>query len=163
MTRSNRRDQAGALILLALFVVALMLFLSLRLRADNVIAASFRLDDVRICEELDGELMPVNPGAVLPAEAKQACLWFQYSRARDGDSLEIFWNYDGQAIQKDSYRLAEPEGIRAFYLLREDGAVLPGGEYSVAIFLNGRERRAERFSVLAASGDEALGNDEPLD
>jgi hypothetical protein len=163
MTQGNRRDQATPLAGLGLFVVVLMAFLSLSFRSGNVIAASFRLDDVRICEELDGDLRPVNPGTVLPAEVKQACLWFQYSRAREGDSLEIFWNYGGQAIQKDSYRLSETEGIRAFYLLREDGTALPGGEYSVELFCNGRQRKSERFSVAIASGDEALGNDETLD
>jgi hypothetical protein len=145
------------------FVAGLMVFLSMSFRADNVIAASFRLDDVQICEELDDGLRPVNPGAVLSGDAKQACLWFEYSRAREGDSLEILWNFDGRAIQKDSYRLQEPEGTRAFYLLRDDGTSLPGGAYTVSISCNGRERRLERFSVEAVSGGLSGEPDEALD
>ena len=163
MTRVKRRDQADALMGLGLLVVALMIFLSLSLRRDNVIAASFRLDDVQICEELDGDLRAVNPGTVLPAAAKQACLWFQYSRAREGDLLEILWGYDGQTIQRDSYRLSESKGARAFYLLREDAAPLPEGEYSATIFCNSRERGVKRFRVMAVSGDEALAGDEILE
>jgi hypothetical protein len=140
-----------------------MVFLSLSFRADNVIAASFKLDDVRICEELDDGLNPVNPGTVLSGDTKQVCLWFKYSRAREGDSLEIIWGFSGQMVQKDSYRLQESEGTRAFYLLKEDGGALPGGTYSVSIACNGRERRLERFSVEVTSADEGFDLDEALD
>ena len=163
MTRGMERRQTGALVALGFFVAGLMIFLSLSFRADNVIAASFRLDDVRICEELDDSLRPVNPGAALPGDAKQACLWFEYSRAREGDALEILWSFHGRAIQKDSYRLQEPEGTRAFYLLREDGTSLPGGAYTVEISCNGRGRRMEYFSVASVSGDLSGDTDEALD
>jgi hypothetical protein len=163
MSSGKRQDQVGALLVLGLFVVVLMGFLSWSFRADNVIAASFRLDDIQICEELDDEMKPVNAGTTLPGDTKQACLWFEYSKAREGDSLEIFWRFSDQTIQKDSYRLSEPKGTRAFYLLRDDGATLPSGAYSVAIFCNGRERTIEKFSVEAVSGDISLGEDDLLD
>jgi hypothetical protein len=130
-----------------------MIFLSLSFSADNVITASFRLDDVQICEELDDDLNPINPGTALSGGAKQVCLWFKYSRAREGDVIEIVWELDGRMIQKDSYRLQESEGTRAFYLLKEDGGVLPGGVYSARVACNGRERRMERFSIEVISGD----------
>jgi hypothetical protein len=140
-----------------------MVFLSLSLRADNVIAASFRLDDIQICEELDDEMKPVNPAPNLLAGAKQVCLWFEYSRAREGDLLEIYWSFGDQKVQKDSYRLFEPSGMRAFYLLKEDGASLPEGAYSVALHCNGRERKVQRFNVEGLSGDKELAEDEALD
>jgi hypothetical protein len=163
MKRRPERSNAVTFVALGFFVAGLMVFLSLSFRTDNVIAASFRLDAVQICEELDDGLRPVNPRPNLPGGAKQACLWFEYSRAREGDSLEILWSYDGKAIQADSYRLQEPEGTRAFYLLRDDGTSLPGGAYSVAISCNRRERWLERFSVETVSGDLSGDMDEALD
>jgi hypothetical protein len=163
MTRGNRRDRIGAIVALGLFVVALMTFLSLSLRADNVIAASFRLDDIQICEELDDDMKPVNPASNLLSGVKQVCLWFEYSRAREGDLLEIFWSFSGQKVQKDSYRLFEPAGTRAFYLLKEDGSSLPEGSYSVALYCNGRERKVQRFNVEGISGDKEIAVDDALD
>jgi hypothetical protein len=163
MSTNNEREQVGKLLLLGFFVVALMVFLSLSFRADNVIAAAFRLDDVQICEELDDDMKPVKTVNILPGGAKQACLWFEYSRAREGDSLEVIWSYENRRIQRDAYRLSDPKGARAFYLMKDDGSILPGGDYSVAISCNGRERGTARFSVEAASGDYELDEEEALD
>jgi hypothetical protein len=153
MARGNGRKQVGVLLLLGLFVVVLIILSSWSFRADNVIAGSFRLNDIQICEELDDDMKPVSADVPLSGGATQACLWFDYSRAREGDSLEIVWSFGERKIQRDSYRLSESSGVRAFYLMRDDGAPLPAGEYSVAIFCNGRERGVEFFRVDASSGD----------
>jgi hypothetical protein len=141
----------------------LMVIVSWSFRADNVVAGSFRLEDIQICDELDDNKMPLNAGRVFPGGAKQVCLWFKYLSAREGDSLEIFWKYGNRVIQRDSYRLSEQRGTRAFYLLKEDGSPLPSGSYTVVILCNRRERGVERFSVEAASEDAYLGDEESMD
>ncbi|MDR3253962.1 MAG: hypothetical protein LBT31_00145 [Synergistaceae bacterium] len=162
MLGGNRREQVKKLLLLAVMIIFLMFFLFWSFRADDVIAGSFRLGDIQICEELDDKMMPMNAGTTLPGSAKQVCLWFDYSKARVGDSLEIIWKFDARRIQKDSFRLSESGGVRAFYLLKEDGSELPPGAYAVTIFCNGSERGGERFIVEQTSGDVDL-QDETLD
>ena len=154
MTRRRPRDsQVGKLVLLGLFVVVLMVILSWSFRVDRVLAGSFRLDDFQICEELDEDMTPVNPGDRLPGEARQICLWFQYSRAREGDFVDIVWRREGSSIQKETFRLGDSKGARAFFLLKQDGSEFPPGAYSVAIHCNGREKATKHFVVDPVSGD----------
>jgi hypothetical protein len=61
-------------------------------------------------------------------------------------------------VQKEMVRLSEQKGMRAFYLLKEDGSPLDAGFYSVYISCNGRERGMENFTVVAVSEDAAPGN-----
>lgn len=163
MSGSSSRSQAGALVFLGLFIFLLMLFISWSFRADNMFAGSFRLEDIQICEDLDEDMKPLNVVRSVPDDTKQICLWFSYSRAREGDSLEITWNFGNQTIQKDVLRVARPNGVRAFYLLKEDGSSLPAGQYSVAICCNGREKLVEFFSVMPESDDIAENQDEFFD
>ncbi|MDR3321075.1 MAG: hypothetical protein LBS93_01395 [Synergistaceae bacterium] len=157
---SNRRKQVYKLLLLALFVVFLMIFLFWSFSAGDIIAGSFRLGDIQICEELGDNMVPVNAGTTLPGGAKQVCLWFDYTKARVGDALEIVWKFGERRIQRDSYRLPASGGVRAFYLLKEDGSPLPAGSYSVEIFCNGRERGGESFFVTPSSDDVEFADDE---
>ena len=134
-----------------------MAILSWSFRVDKVLAGSFRLDDFQICEELDEDMSPVNPGDRLPGEARQICLWFQYSRAREGDFVDIVWRREESNIQKETFRLGEAGGARAFFLLKQDGSEFPPGAYSVAIYCNGREQAVKRFTVDPISEDVAAG------
>jgi hypothetical protein len=140
-----------------------MFFISWSFRADNVIAGSFRLEDIQICEELDEDMKPLHIGRDVQEGAKQVCLWFSYSRAREGDSLEINWSFENQTIQRDVFRIVNPRGARAFYLLKEDGSSLPAGSYSVRLRCNGREKAEELFSIIPSSGDVESGQEEFLD
>ena len=153
MAKSSGRNQSGALIMLGVSTVALMFFISWSFRADNMIAGSFRLEDIQICEELDEDMKPLNAGKSAQEGIKQVCLWFSYSSAREGDSLEINWAFENQTIQRDVFRIVSVEGVRAFYLLMEDGSPLPAGSYSVELYCNGRKKAAEPFRVNPSSGD----------
>jgi hypothetical protein len=160
MSAGNRQKQVYKLLLLVLVIVFLMVILFWTFTAGDVVAGSFRLDDIQICEELDDNMVPINAGTTLPGGVRQACLWFEYSKARAGDALEIIWKFGERRIQKDSFRLSQSGGVRAFYLLKEDGTPLPEGSYSVGIFCNGRERGGENFSVTLVSGDIEFGEEE---
>lgn len=140
-------------------MVILMGIASWSFRVDKVLAGSFRLDDMQICEELGEDMTPVNPGDAVPGEARQICLWFLYSRARDGDFIDIVWKYEGNGIQKESFRLVEASGSRAFFLLKQDGGEFSPGEYSVTIQCNGKEKAVKRFAVEVPSEDLSLPED----
>lgn len=161
---SARSHQSTSLIALGGFAVLLTLLLAWSFRADNVIAGSFRLNDVQICEELDDDMKPLVRGAsILQPGATQACLWFQYSRAREGDQLEIVWNFEENPIQRDSFRIQETRGTRAFYLMKDDGSALPSGSYEVLLVCNGREQERRSFTVTPLSGDISESDGENLD
>lgn len=130
-----------------------MAFLSWSFRTDNILAGSFRIDDIQICEELDENMKPVQVTGNFAGDAKQACLWFEYSRARVGDVLEIVWQLEETTIQKDSFRLSHEKGAKAFYLMKEDGSALLLGKYTVKINCNGREKKTLGFTVDGDAGD----------
>ncbi|MDR3279585.1 MAG: hypothetical protein LBT23_03640 [Synergistaceae bacterium] len=157
MVKDNRK-KADALILVGVSVLVLMICLSWSFRASNIIAGAFNMDDVQICEELDEDLRPIRADKNMPADSQQVCLWFHYSKARRGDSIEISWYLNERAIQKETVRLSETSGTRAFYLLKEDGALLDSGFYSVFINCNGREKGELNFTVAATSEDFPAGN-----
>jgi hypothetical protein len=154
MARGKRRS-ADPIIWLGVVVLVLIVLVSWSFRSSNFIAGSFRIDNLQICEELDELLMPVSSDRNLSGGSRQVCLWFSYSKARMGDSIEIMWYLNEKMIQRELMRLSEPKGVRAFYLLRDDGSALDPGFYSVYITCNGREKIMENFSVAISSGDEA--------
>jgi hypothetical protein len=149
----EKKTGIPSLVTVGILVLILMGCLAWSFRTGDVIAGTFQLDEVQICEELDDFLQPVNASRNLPGGAQQACLWFRYSKARDGDSLEISWRLDERVIQKETFRLSEPRGMRAFYLLKEDGSALDAGFYTILIHCNGREKQVENFAVAPLSDD----------
>ncbi|MCL2683988.1 MAG: hypothetical protein FWE55_01985 [Synergistaceae bacterium] len=155
----EKRKDADPIVLLGVMVLILMVFVSLSFRKSNFIAGSFRIDEVQICDELDETLRPVSVEKNMPPDSQQVCVWFSFSRARRGDSIEIAWYRDDSVIQKEILRLSEPRGVKAFYLLREDGTSLESGLYSVRISCNGREKVTESFIIAASSEDLLLEND----
>ncbi|MDR1510234.1 MAG: hypothetical protein LBS53_11410 [Synergistaceae bacterium] len=154
----KKRRHSGYLILVGLLVLILMAGISWTSRSNNIIAGSFTIDEIQICEELDEEMKPVGIGRNMPAGSQQVCLWFVYSRGRRGDSVDITWFLNERMIQGETLRLAEAHGTRAFYLIKEDASPLDAGFYSVFISCNGREKWMENFTVDAASGDVPMEN-----
>lgn len=154
MISESKRKEGRSLIVLGVLVLVLMFLTSWSFRTGSVIAGSFQVDDILICEELSGDLRPIPTGGDFSDGLKQICLWFSFSRAREGDVVELSWRYKDELIQKESFRLAEQSGIRAYYLLRDDGSSLPAGNYTVTLFCNGRERLAEAFRIQSEESDE---------
>jgi hypothetical protein len=150
---AERRKIYAPLILVGLSVLALMMFVAWSLRESNFASGSFKMKEVRICEELDENLKPVSADRNIPSESQQVCLWFDYSGARRGDVIEISWYLAGNMIQRETVRLSAPEGVRAFYLLKEDGSPLDPGFYSVTINFNGKDTYEDNFTVAVSSGD----------
>jgi hypothetical protein len=159
----SKRRSADPIIWLGAVVLVLIVLVSWSFRSGNFIAGTFSIDDLQICEELDESLLPVSSDINLSDGARQVCLWFTYSKARKGDSIEIVWYLNEKMIQRELIRLSDTRGRRAFYLLRDDGSSLAPGFYSVYITCNGREKVMENFSVAASSDDEALEDAPSLD
>lgn len=156
------KNGTRSLVLLGIFAALVAVMLSISVRLDNVSAGSFRLDEITLCEDLDDNMSPQVPRDVFPGGTKQVCLWFEYGRARDGDQLEILWQFEREDIQRESFRLLHARGTRAFYLLREDGSALLGGEYAVTIFCNSRAKGTIGFTVEPpdeSDGDDELGSE----
>jgi hypothetical protein len=149
----ERRKIYVPLILVGLLVLALMALVSWSFRESDFASGSFKMREVRICEELDENLQPVSADRNIPSESQQVCLWFDYSGARRGDAIEISWYRGDDMIQRETVRLSAPEGVRAFYLLREDGSYLDPGFYSVTISCNGKDTYEDNFTVAVSSGD----------
>jgi hypothetical protein len=154
----NRRKHAGSLISMGFLVLALIACISWSSRSNNIIAGSFTIDEIQVCEEIDEELRPIGAARNMPAGSPQVCLRFVYSRGRRGDSVEITWYLNERMIQNETMRLSETNGTKAFYLIREDASPLDAGFYSVFISCNGREKWMENFTVDAASGDLPMEN-----
>ena len=51
----------------------------------------------------------------------------QYSSAPEGNHLEISWYYEDEKVLSESLKLMTKDGMRAFYLLQEEGTPLPAG------------------------------------
>lgn len=150
---AERRKIYAPLIFVGLLVLALMVLVSWSFRKSDFASGSFKMREVRICEELDENLKPVSADRNIPPESQQVCLWFDYAGARRGDAIEISWYLGGDMIQRETVRLSAPEGVRAFYLLREDGSALEPGLYSVKISCNGKDAYEDNFNVAVSSGD----------
>ena len=155
----NRRKNAEPIIFLGVLVSILVVCVSWSFRKSNFIAGSFKIDEVQICDELDENLQPINIDINMPSDSQQVCIWFSYSSARRGDLIEIAWYREENMIQREKLRLAEPKGVKAFYLLRDDGSSLESGSYSVRISCNGREKLTENFTI-EFSGDDMMPEDE---
>lgn len=157
MVCTHRRREARLFVAMGAVIVLLVFLTSWSFRAGSIIAGSFQVDDLLICEELSGDMRPLPDRGDLKEGVKQVCLWFSYSGARKGDMLELSWQYGGETIQKELFRLDNPGGVRAFYLLREDGSPLPTGDYAAALLCNGRKKTTEIFYIRP---DGWIGEDE---
>ncbi|MDR3075703.1 MAG: hypothetical protein LBU26_00250 [Synergistaceae bacterium] len=149
----DKRKNAEPIILLGVSVWLVVICVSWSFRTYDFIAGSFRIDEVQVCEELDEGLRPIPADRNMPPDSQQVCLWFSYSKARRGDSVEIEWYLNERMIQREIMRVSEAKGVRAFYLLREDGSSLEPGFYSVNISCNGRGKWMENFTVEVSSED----------
>jgi hypothetical protein len=149
----GRRKIHESLIFAGLLVLALVVLVSWSFRKSGFASGSFKIREVRICEELDENLKPVSADRNISSASQQVCLWFDYSGARRGDAIEISWYLGSDMIQRETVRLSAPEGVRAFYLLRDDGSLLEPGFYLVTIIYNGKDVYEDNFTVAVSSGD----------
>jgi hypothetical protein len=100
-----------------------------------------------VCRELDDSGSPVGEGPLFRWGGRQVCLLFKYEAPRPGGTLGVTWRFQGQEIFRETIRVNDKGGVRAFFLLREDGSPLPVGDYEVSIEGGGRKSYGVPFSV----------------
>ncbi len=133
-----------AILVLSVPLVALLLWQ----QGHRALAGPVSITGALVCRELDESGYPVEEGPVFKWGGRQLCLKFHYEVPRPGSILDVTWHFQGRVIFRESIRINDTSGIRAFFLLREDGSPLPVGEYAVAIESDGRERVRLLFSVV---------------
>ncbi|HQO83545.1 MAG TPA: hypothetical protein PLS21_06060 [Synergistales bacterium] len=132
------------IIVLSVPVVALLLWQ----RGHRFFAGPVEIDEAIVCRELDDSSRPVGEASVFQWGGRQVCLMFRYEAPRPGSVMDIVWRFQDRVIFRESLRIGETSGSKAFFLLREDGSPLPVGEYDVAIESDGKERCRIPFSVV---------------
>ena len=125
------------LVLLGFVVVLLILSVILSFKFGPF-KSSFRVEEALICQELDGSRQPLRVGNNIPYGVRQVCLWLKYVSAREGAHLDVSWYYEKDQVLSEKIGLTVVDGVRAVYLLREEGDALPSGNYGVTISASGR-------------------------
>jgi hypothetical protein len=110
-------------------------------------AGSFELHNIVLCDELDDRMNPIGGASSFSYGIRQLCLRFDYSRAGDGENIQVRWYYRGRPIHSQEVALSPGSGARVFCLLLEDGSPLPRGSYSVRISLFDRDVSDTFFEI----------------
>lgn len=84
-------------------------------------------DEVEKSSRLTGTL------SVFPYGTRQVFLFFDFEKADEGSGITICWFYGEKQVRIDNYELDAASGYRSYCLLKDDGAILPRGVYSVRI------------------------------
>lgn len=128
MDKSAKRP----LVLLGLSVILLLLLVTWSLKVGPF-SSFFKVEEAVICQELGEDREPLLIGNIIPYGPSQICLWLKYSSAREGSHLEVSWYYGNELVLSEPLKLMTKDGVRAFYLLREEGTPLPIGSYRVNV------------------------------
>ena len=132
-----------AILFLSVPLVALLLWQ----QGHRALAGPVSITGAVVCRELDDSSFPVGTGSLFKWGGRPVCLMFRYETPRPGGTVDIIWRFQEQVIFRESIRISDSGGVRAFFLLREDGSPLPVGSYDVTIASDGKERIRLPFSV----------------
>ena len=120
------------LMLLGFSVILLLLLVTWSLKVGPF-SSFFKVEEAVICQELGNNREPLLVSNSIPYGPRQICLWLKYSSAREGSHLEVSWYYGNELVLSEPLKLMTKDGVRAFYLLREEGTPLPVGSYRVTV------------------------------
>lgn len=134
------------LVFLGIAVVLLILSAVISFKA-RPFRSSFRVEEVLICQELDGSRQPLRVGNSISYGARQVCLWLKYASVQEYGYLNVSWHYEEDLILSERVGLASKDGERAFYLLKEEGTPLPQGNYRVAISTAAKQWSEISFNI----------------
>lgn len=114
-------------------VIILLILLAVVSFKSGPFRSSFCVEEVVLSQELDGARRPLQVGNSIPFGARQVCLWIKYASAREGSYLNVSWYYENEMILSERIELTLKDGVRVFYLLKEEGIALPQGNYRVTV------------------------------
>lgn len=121
------------LFVLSLLLVALSAVLLCRWRGYLYLTQPPQVGDLVLCEALDEINHPVNTGSEFKWGTRSVCLLFDYKTFQKDTRLYVRWQHEGLTLAEEEVILADESGSCAFYLMKEDGAPLPIGDYSVVV------------------------------
>ena len=107
-----------------------------------------QVGNVVLCEALDEINHPVNIGSEFQWGTRNVCLLLGYKTFQKDTPLHVRWKYQGVILAEEQVVLSDEKGSCAFYLMKEDGAPLPIGDYSVEVESMG-QILAKVFFVVA--------------
>lgn len=123
-----------------------VLLLGWALRGSGIVQ-NCEVYDVSVCEELDEQLRPLGGSSPFCFGIRQLGVRFRFRLARQGESLLVRWHFQNHLIHEESLSVESTEGVKAFYLVREDGAPLPVGDYAVSIAEGDRQAFRLEFAI----------------
>ena len=133
MKNINTDKSAKRPIMFLGFSVILLLLLETWSLKVGPFSSFFKVEEAVICQELGDNREPLLIGNSIPYGPSQICLWLKYSSAREGSHLEVSWYYGNELVLSEPLKLMTKDGVRRFYLLREEGTPLPVGSYRVTV------------------------------
>jgi len=111
-----------------LFISILLVYHYIKKPSDTIIISNIVLsDEIENQSRLTGTVSRFSYGT------RQMFVFFDFEKAKIGTNIAVHWYYGGKEIRNDIYKLEEPSGYRVYCLLKEDGALLPKGAYSLKI------------------------------
>lgn len=118
-----------------LIVVILILLVSVLWSLNKVggYVGSLNVSKVFVCSEIEPSSIPAPVSGKLNYGQNQLCIWFEYDHAGKDDKIKITCYKDKEEIIRQQVALAPKQGVRAFYLVKDDGSPLPAGKYRVVI------------------------------
>ncbi|NLV81986.1 MAG: hypothetical protein GXZ18_03110 [Synergistaceae bacterium] len=118
--------------ILATSIVFILLLCAWSLKYD-FFGNSLYVEKAFVCLELGDNREPLSVSTNIPYGARQVCLWFRYASAQGESYLTISWYLNNELVLSEQMKLIDKEGIKAFYLLKENGIPLSAGSYKVLI------------------------------
>lgn len=142
----NNKSGNRPLVFLGVVIILLILsaILSFKIGAFR---GSFLVEEALICQELNGFRQPLRAGNNIFHGARQVCLWLKYSSAREGGHIDVSWYYNNDLILSEKVSLTAVDGVKTFYLLRDEGTPLPSGSYRVTVSASSRQWAGIDFYV----------------
>lgn len=119
-------------IFIAISILSLLILCPLSLKYD-FFGRTLNISKAFVCLELGDNREPLSVSSSIKYGERQVCLWFRYSSIHEENHVKISWYLDNELIFSEQHKLLDQEGIKAFYLLREDGSPLSAGFYKVII------------------------------
>ncbi len=127
----NTRQKVSVFLIAVVLILLVSVLWSLNKVGGYV--GSLNIPRAFVCREIDPSSIPVPVSGRLSSRQSQVCIWFEYNHAGKDDKIKIICYKDKEEIIRQQIALAAGQGIRAFYLVKDDGRPLPAGKYSVVI------------------------------
>lgn len=141
------KQQRTAFEFIGVLIFFMIMLTSWAFRLD-IYNNSLLIEKSLVCLELNEKRAPLKIVTEFSHGVPQVCFWMKYRSGKVPRDIDITWIFDKQEVLSESQTLVSKEGIKVFYLLREDGSPLPDGSYKVIVSDKGRIMTEIPFKVV---------------